>query len=71
MPGPLRVDVDCGHPDPGLDACVASSRSSVPSPQPLTSTVLWTKTVHDIVFSFTTDVYTVCGVIPFLITDIK
>lgn len=74
MPSLLSFDVDCGLPDPDLEACVASCIifiNIVPSLQPLTFIILQTKTVGDIVFSFTSDVYTGCGVIPFLMTAIR
>lgn len=74
MPSLLSFDADCGLPDPGLEACVASYISFisiVPSPQPVTFIILQTKTVGDSVFSFTTDVYTGCGVISFLMTMIR
>lgn len=74
MVGLLSFDVDCGLPDPDLEACVTSCISFiniVPSLQPVTFIILQTKTVGDIVFLFTTYVYTGCGVIPFLMTAVR
>lgn len=53
-----------------MASCI-SFISIVPSLQPVTFIILQTKTVPDIVFSFTTDVYTGCGVISFLMTAIR